>query len=146
MKLSELKPSKGARKSRKRVGCGTGSGHGGTSCRGHNGQNSRSGAGSRAWFEGGQMPLQRRLPKRGFNNPLKPAWQVVNVGDLETKELPEKITLSVLKEAGLIKKIKDPVKILGDGELTKVFEIEAHAFSKSAMEKIVNAGGKVGRI
>ena len=90
--------------------------------------------------------MQRRLPKRGFTSPLKPAWQVVNVGDLETKELPEKITPVVLKEAGLIKKTSDPVKILGDGELTKAFEIEAHAFSSSAMEKIVNDGGRAGRI
>jgi large subunit ribosomal protein L15 len=91
------------------------------------------------------MPLQRRLPKKGFNNPLKPAWQVVNVGDLERKDLPDKVTPSALKDAGLIRRLRDPVKILGDGELTKAFEVEAHAFSKSAADKIVAAGGKVGR-
>lgn len=146
MKLDELKPSKGAKKPRKRVGCGPGSGHGKTCCRGHKGQNSRSGAKSRSWFEGGQMPLQRRFPKKGFNNPLKAAWQTVNVGDLERTSLPEKITPAVLKEAGLIGRLSDPVKILGDGTLSRALEVEANAFSKSAEEKIAAAGGKAGRV
>lgn len=146
MKLDGLRPSKGAKKPRKRVGCGSGSGHGGTSCKGHKGQKARSGAKSRAWFEGGQTPLQRRLPKKGFNNPVKAAWQTVNVGDLERTSLPEKITPTVLKEAGLIRRLSDPVKILGGGALTRSLEVEANAFSKSAEEKIAAAGGKAGRV
>ena len=146
MKLDGLRPSKGAKKPRKRVGCGAGSGHGKTSCRGHKGQGSRSGAKSRSWFEGGQTPLQQRFRKKGFNNPLKAAWQTVNVGDLQRTSLPDKITPAVLKEAGLIRRPGDPVKILGGGTLTRSLEVEANDFSKSAEQAITAAGGKAGRI
>ncbi|MDZ7374067.1 MAG: 50S ribosomal protein L15 [candidate division KSB1 bacterium] len=143
MDLRDLKPAPGATKKRKRVGCGEGSGHGGTSCRGHKGARSRSGHKSRPWFEGGQMPLQRRVPKRGFTNIFKTEYQIVNVGDLNRLEGVEEVTPEVLKKSGLIKKLDQPVKILGDGELTKALHVLANAFSKSARAKIEAAGGRV---
>jgi large subunit ribosomal protein L15 len=142
MDLKDLKPAPGATKKRKRVGCGEGSGHGGTSCRGHKGARSRSGHKSRPWFEGGQMPLQRRVPKRGFTNIFKTEYQIVNVGDLERLEGVEEVTPEVLKKSGLIKKADQPVKILGEGQLTKALQVKANAFSKSAREKIEAAGGR----
>jgi len=142
MDLSDLKPAPGAKKKRKRVGCGEGSGHGGTSCRGHKGARSRSGHRNRPWFEGGQMPLQRRVPKRGFRNIFRVEYQVVNVGDLERLEGVEEVTPEVLRAKGLIKKADQPVKILGDGNLTKALHVVANAFSKSAREKIEAAGGR----
>ncbi len=142
MDLSDLKPAPGAKKKRKRVGCGEGSGHGGTSCRGHKGARSRSGHKNRPWFEGGQMPLQRRVPKRGFRNIFRVEYQVVNVGDLERLEGVEEVTPEVLRAKGLIKKADQPVKILGDGNLTKALHVVANAFSKSAREKIEAAGGR----
>jgi len=142
MDLKDLKPAPGATKERKRVGCGEGSGHGGTSCRGHKGARSRSGHKSRPWFEGGQMPLQRRVPKRGFTNIFKTEYQIVNVGDLERLEGVEEVTPEVLKKSGLIKKADQPVKILGEGQLTKALQVKANAFSKSAREKIEAAGGR----
>lgn len=140
MRLSDLAPSPGSRKKRKRVGRGPGSGHGKTACRGHKGQKARTGGGTRPGFEGGQMPLQRRVPKRGFTNIFQKQFSVVNVGDLnEITDTP--ITPEVLVEMGLIKNIAHPVKILGDGEITNPINVKAHAFSASAKEKIVNAKG-----
>ena len=141
MKLSDLAPEPGSRKPRKRIGRGPGSGHGKTSCRGHKGQNSRSGGGVKPGFEGGQMPLQRRLPKRGFTNIFQKKYSIVNVGSLE-KVSESVITPEVLLHEGLIKNTKDMVKILGNGEVTKAFTVKAHAFSASAKEKISKAKGK----
>ncbi len=144
--LSNLKYAKGSRKPRKRVGRGEGSGHGGTATRGMNGQKSRSGFKYRAWFEGGQMPLQRRVPKRGFNNHNRITYQVVNVADLQRLVDAKKITgdavnAAALYKAGAISKAAAPYKILGNGELKAKLNVEAHAFSKSAIEKIEAAGG-----
>jgi len=140
MNLSDLAPAPGSRKKRKRVGRGPGSGHGKTSCRGHKGQNSRSGGGVKPGFEGGQMPLQRRLPKRGFTNIFQKTFSIVNVSSLEKLEESE-ITPEVLIKEGLVRKIQDGVKILGNGELTKAITVKAHAFSASAKEKIEKAKG-----
>ncbi len=144
--LSNLKYAKGSRKPRKRIGRGEGSGHGGTATKGMNGQKSRSGFKYRAWFEGGQMPLQRRVPKRGFNNYNRLAYQVVNVSDLQrlvdAKKLTEDtVDAAALYKAGAISKAAAPYKILGNGELKAKLNVEAHAFSKSAIEKIEAAGG-----
>jgi len=141
--LSELKPAPGSKKNRKRVGRGTGSGHGKTATRGTKGQNSRSGGGVRPGFEGGQMPIQRRVPKRGFSNArYKTEYAVVNVADLERFEAGSVVNIATLREAGLVKAVKDGVKILGNGELSKSLTVQANAFSKSAEEKITAAGGK----
>jgi large subunit ribosomal protein L15 len=141
MDLAHLKYAAKSRKKKKRVGCGEGSGHGGTSTQGHKGQNARSGGGVRPWFEGGQMPLQRRLPKRGFHNLFRKEFQVVNLGDLERVEKEPQITPDVLFQNGLIRKKNEPVKILGSGELKKAIKVHAHAFSASAKERIEKAGG-----
>lgn len=142
--LSNLKYAKGSRKNKKRIARGEGSGHGGTSTRGMNGQMSRAGAKSKAWFEGGQMPLQRRIPKLGFTSPFKVQFQVVNLDLLEklaeSKKLAE-INLKTLMQFGLISTFKKPVKILGDGELKSKLKIQANAFSKTAIEKIQAVGG-----
>lgn len=140
MRLSDLAPAAGSRKKRKRVGRGPGSGHGKTSCRGHKGQNSRSGGGTKPGFEGGQMPLQRRIPKRGFTNIFQKQYSIVNVGALNdiTDTL---ITPEVLVEKGLIKNTKNAVKVLGVGEVTNPINVKAHAFSASAKEKIAGAKG-----
>jgi large subunit ribosomal protein L15 len=140
MNLSDLAPAPGSRKKRKRVGRGPGSGHGKTSCRGHKGQNSRSGGGVKPGFEGGQMPLQRRIPKRGFTNIFQKTFSIVNVSSLEKLEESE-ITPEVLIKEGLVRKIQDGVKILGNGELKKAVTVKAHAFSASAKEKIEKAKG-----
>ncbi len=142
MKLSDLTPYPGSRKKRKRVGRGPGSGHGKTSCRGHKGQNSRSGGGVKPGFEGGQMPLQRRLPKRGFTNIFQKQYAIVNIGTLENLSETD-ITPEVLVNEGVVKNIRDGIKILGQGELTKALNIKAHAFSESAKEKITKAQGSV---
>lgn len=142
MKLHELSPAKGAVKNRKRIGRGTGSGTGTTAGRGSNGQNSRSGGGVRPGFEGGQMPLFRRIPKRGFKNRNKVEWTIVNIETLNTFENGTEITPALLLETGIIKKTNDGVKILGNGELTKKLNIKANKFTKSALEKIEAAGGK----
>jgi large subunit ribosomal protein L15 len=123
------------------VGCGEGSGHGGTSTQGHKGQNARSGGGVRPWFEGGQMPLQRRLPKRGFHNLFRTSYQIVNVGDLQRVRKESTITPEILHQHGLINAKGALVKILGNGEVGKALQIHAHAFSASAKEKIEKAGG-----
>lgn len=140
MKLSDLAPYPGSRKKRKRVGRGPGSGHGKTSCRGHKGQNARSGGGVKPGFEGGQMPLQRRLPKRGFTNIFQKQYAIVNVGTLQNLSETD-ITPEVLVNEGVVKNVRDGIKILGQGELTKAINIKAHAFSESAKEKITKAQG-----
>ncbi|OGC77299.1 MAG: 50S ribosomal protein L15 [candidate division Zixibacteria bacterium RBG_16_50_21] len=142
MKLNQLSPPKGAVKKRKRIGRGSGSGHGGTSTKGHKGQQSRAGGGSHPWFEGGQMPLQRRLPKRGFRSLNKAEMQIVNLGSLVKLGSQENIAPLSLKNAGLIKYADRPVKVLGQGEVKSALSIQAHAFSKSALQKIQAAGGK----
>ena len=143
MKLEELKSPAGANKRVKRVGRGPGSGHGKTSTRGHKGQKSRSGGGVRLGFEGGQMPLQRRLPKRGFTNIFKKEYAIVNVRDLNMFDDDSEITPEVLQNAGLINSLKDKVKILGDGELEKKLTIRAHKISRQAEEKVTARGGRV---
>ncbi|MEE9524305.1 MAG: 50S ribosomal protein L15 [Thermodesulfovibrionales bacterium] len=143
MKIEDLRPSDGSKKKRKRVGRGPGSGHGKTSTRGHKGQKSRSGAKKRPGFEGGQMPLQRRLPKRGFKNyPFRLEFAIVNLRDIAKIETSDEITPDVLVEKGLIKKVLDGVKVLGNGELSRSVTVKAHAFSESAKKKIAAAGGK----
>lgn len=142
MKLHDLYPAEGANKKSKRVGRGIGSGHGKTSTRGHKGQNARSGGGVRPGFEGGQMPLYRRIPKRGFTNIFKKEISVVNVEDLNVFEENTKVTPELLIEKGIIKKVKDGVKVLGNGDLKVKIDVQANAFSKSAQEKIEALGGK----
>ena len=143
--LSNLKYAPGSRKKRKRIGRGEGSGHGGTATKGMNGQMSRSGANHKAWFEGGQMPLQRRIPKFGFTNIFKIYSQVVNVDLLEKNaaKLNGVVNPQSLKNAGLISSVKQPVKILGTGELKSVFHVEVNAISQSAKEKIEAVGGSI---
>jgi large subunit ribosomal protein L15 len=143
MDLGSLKSAPGSVRRRKRIGRGQGSGYGGTSGRGHKGQGSRAGAKKRPWFEGGQMPLQRRLPKRGFTNIFKKEYQIVNLKDLERVAGVKSVTPEVMYEVGLISKQNIPVKVLGEGELKKVMDVSAHAFSVSAKEKIEKVGGKV---
>jgi large subunit ribosomal protein L15 len=143
MKLHELSPSAGSTKKRKRIGRGTGSGSGTTAGRGMNGQNSRSGGGVRPGFEGGQMPLFRRIPKRGFSNHMfKKIWTTINVNDLNAFDADTVITPELLLESGLVKKVNYGLKVLGDGELTKSFTVKAHKFTQSAIKKIEAAGGK----
>jgi len=141
VELHDLKPPKGSKKNRKRVGRGSGSGMGKTSGRGHKGQRARSGSRKKIGFEGGQMPLHRRIPKFGFTNIFKKEYQVVNLAALNNLE-PGEITGETLKQAGLVKNTIIPIKILGKGEVAKAFTIKAAAFSKSAVAKIEAAGGK----
>ena len=142
MKLHELKPAKGAVKTPLRKGRGPASGLGKTSGRGHKGQRARSGSGVRPGFEGGQMPLIRRLPKRGFTNVFAKEYSLVNLKDLNRFEEGTVVTPELLQENGLVKKSSDNIKILGDGELTQKLTVQAHKFSKSAKEKIEALGGK----
>ncbi len=147
--IGNLHPAAGSRKKPKRVGRGVGSGHGRTATRGHKGHKSRSGFSQPPGFEGGQMPLHRRVPKRGFRNPLRIEYQEVNVGRLQ--ELVEHgklaagavVTPELLYQLGVVRKRHAPIKILGDGELTVPLEIHAHRFSTTAQQKIMSAGGKV---
>lgn len=143
MDLGSLKKAPGSTKNHKRVGRGEGSGTGCTAGRGHKGQHSRSGAKHRAWFEGGQMPIQRRLPKFGFHQYNKVVYQVVNVSELERIEKTGEVTPEVLRDNGLIKSLDVPVKILGNGEISKKVNVKVHAISKSAQEKIEKSGGGV---
>ncbi|MFH1776690.1 MAG: 50S ribosomal protein L15 [Candidatus Omnitrophota bacterium] len=143
MKLNEIRQPPGARKKRKRVGRGSGSGHGKTSCRGHKGQAARSGSKTRLGFEGGQMPLIRRIPKRGFTNKFKKEIQIVNIESLNVFENDSRVTFADLVEKNLIKKKSIPVKILGNGRLEKKLIICANKFSKQAAAKIEECGGKV---
>ena len=142
MRLHELKAAEGSTKAPKRRGRGTATGQGKTGGRGMNGQNSRSGGGVRLGFEGGQMPLYRRLPKRGFNNIFGTEYTTVNVKDLNRFEAGTEVTPELLAEAGMIKQVKDGVKILGDGELNVALTVKADKFTNSALEKIEAAGGK----
>ena len=143
MKLHELKPAKGATHAPKRLGRGIGSGTGKTAGKGHKGQNARSGGGVRPEFEGGQIPLARRMPKRGFTNIFKKEYVVLNVRDLERFENDAIVSYESLFEVGLIKTVKDGVKILGTGELTKALTVKVDKVSQAAADKIVAAGGKV---
>jgi len=142
MKLHDLAPAEGSAKKPKRVGRGIGSGRGKTSTRGHKGQNARSGGGVRPGFEGGQMPLYRRIPKRGFTNIFKKQFVAVNIDDLNKFAEGTKVTPELLIENGIIKKIKDGVKILGNGQLNVKLHVVANAFSETAKAKIEAAGGK----
>jgi len=140
--LSHLRPLPGSHKEKKRVGRGDGSGHGKTSCRGHKGQGARAGGGTRPGFEGGQMPLKRRVPKRGFRNPFKTGPAVINLSQLEVFNSGSEVTPQVLLEHGLIRGKDKAVKILGDGSLSKRLTVKAHGFSSKAKERIEALGGK----
>ena len=143
MRIEELQPAEGSRRGKKRVGRGVGSGHGKTSGKGHKGQKARSGGTKGAGFEGGQMPLQRRLPKRGFTNyPFSREYAIINLKDLSRIEDLNVITPEALYERGIVKDIKDGLKILGGGEITKSLTVKANAFSAAALKKIAGAGGK----
>ncbi|MCZ2259265.1 50S ribosomal protein L15 [Sporosarcina sp. G11-34] len=142
MKLHEMKPAEGSRKKRKRVGRGIGSGHGKTSGRGHDGQNARSGGGVRLGFEGGQIPLFQRLPKRGFTNINRKDYAVVNLDKLNVFEEGTEVTPELLLELGVVSNAKSGIKILGDGTLTKKLNVKANKFSASAKEAIEKAGGQ----
>ncbi len=142
MKLHELSPAEGSAKERKRIGRGHGSGQGKTAGKGHKGQNARSGGGVRPGFEGGQMPLARRIPKRGFNNIFGTTYAVINVSDLEKFVDGTTVDTEILKASGLVKKTCDGIKVLGNGEITKKITVKAAAFSQTAKEKIEKAGGK----
>lgn len=142
MRLNDLRPAPGATHKRKRVGRGIGSGMGKTSTKGHKGQKARSGATPRLGFEGGQTPLHRRLPQRaGFRNVNRKEYSVVNLDDLERFDAGTEVNPDILISSGVIKNLKDGVKILGNGELTKALSVRAHKFSKSAQEKLIAAGG-----
>ena len=145
--LSNLKYAEGSKKKRKRVGRGEGSGHGGQATRGMNGQRSRSGSKKRAWFEGGQMPLQRRIPKFGFTNIFKETYQIVNLNALQRvvdeKKIDKVLNSVELKNLGLISSTSKPVKILGKGEIKAKLDLEVNAVSQSAKEKIESAGGSI---
>ncbi|MDD5559889.1 50S ribosomal protein L15 [Candidatus Methylomirabilis sp.] len=143
MKLHELKPPAGANRRRKRVGRGTGSGHGKTSGRGEKGQKARSGAHIHPWFEGGQLPLHRRVPKRGFTNRFRKVYATVNLKDLERFEAGTKVTPGLLQERRLVKDLKAGLKVLAEGALSKPLSVAAHKFSKRSIEKILASGGKV---
>jgi large subunit ribosomal protein L15 len=142
MKLHELKPAEGSRHNKKRVGRGTGSGHGKTSGRGHDGQKSRSGGGVRLGFEGGQNPLARRLPKRGFTNPTRKEYAIINLDVLNNFEEGTVVTPELLKEKGYVKQVKDGVKVLGNKEINVALTIKANKFSQTAVSKIAAAGGR----
>jgi len=143
LKMNNLKPAAGSHRDTKRLGRGTGSGQGKTAGHGSNGDGSRSGAYQKFYFEGGQTPLTRRIPKVGFHSPFKKEFQIVNVGDLEEADLGGRdVTAEVLRELGLIHEAAKPVKMLGSGELTKALVFKVNAFSKTAKEKIEKAKGK----
>ena len=144
MDLSNLSPAIGSTKNRKRIGRGAGSGTGKTAGKGHKGQNARSGGGVKPGFEGGQMPLQRRLPKRGFTPLDKKVYALVNLRDLQSLfEAGAVVDMEALGKAGLVTKLKDGIKILADGDLDKALTVKAHKFSKAAQQKIEAAGGKI---
>ncbi len=143
MRLGELSPAVGSKKRKRRVGRGMASGNGKTSGKGHKGQNARSGGGVRPGFEGGQMPLHRRVPKRGFNNIFKKRYAIINVGDLEKFEDGAEVNILKLLEMGVVKKKHCGLKVLGNGTIEKKLKITAAKFSKMAIEKIESAGGKV---
>jgi len=142
MRIHDIKPAEGSRKGNKRVGRGIGSGHGKTSCKGHKGQKARSGGTVGLGFEGGQMPLQRRLPKRGFKNRFGIEYAIVNLDKINGLQGMDVITPELLLEKGIIKDLKDGLKILGDGSIGRPVTVRATSFSASAAEKIAAAGGK----
>lgn len=146
MQLNELKPALGASKDRKRIGRGTGSGHGKTATKGHKGQKARSGGSIKAGFEGGQMPLQRRLPKRGFTPLDRKIYSVVNLGQLDAFDAGSIVDPAAFVASGLVKKVESGIKVLAEGEITKALTIKAHKFSAAAREKIVAAGGSIEEI
>lgn len=144
MRLHDSQPRPGARKRKKRIGCGESSGHGKTSCKGHKGQMARAGRGIRPGFEGGQMPLFRRLPKKGFSNErFRDVYEVVNVGDLNAFDDGTVVNEAALREKGLVNRSCDAIKILGTGELSRKLTVEIKSLSASAREKIEKAGGSV---
>jgi large subunit ribosomal protein L15 len=143
MKLEELKPPEGSKKGKKRVGRGIGSGHGKTACRGAKGQNARSGGGAKPGFEGGQMPLQRRLPKRGFRHPFKKQFAILHVGDLNRFPKDTVVEPELLLQSGLLRKKGDAVKLLSDGELQHPLTVRVHQVSKAALKKVETALGRV---
>ena len=142
MKMHELAPAIGSTKESKRIGRGHGSGQGKTAGKGHKGQHARAGRGIRIGFEGGQMPLQRRVPKRGFNNIFAEEWVAINLSSLEVFEDGSVVDAAALASKGIIKKANLPVKVLGNGKLTKKLDVKLNAYSASAAEKIAAAGGK----
>jgi len=142
MKLNNLKPPQGAIKKKKRIGRGEGSGHGGTSTHGHKGQKARSGGKVSRGFEGGQMPMQRRLPKRGFKNPFRKEYAIVNLRDLARFPAGTVVDAAALEASGLVKKLQRGVKVLGEGSITHPLTVRAHHFSLAAKNKIEAAGGK----
>ncbi len=142
MKIEDIRPAEGSRKRNKRVGRGVGSGHGKTSCKGHKGQKARSGGTTGLGFEGGQMPLQRRLPKRGFKNRFGIEYAVINLDRINSLKDMDVVTPEVLLEKRIIKDLKDGLKVLGDGKIERPVTVKATAFSSSAAEKIAAAGGK----
>ena len=141
MDLNTLKPAIGSTKNRKRIGRGIGSGHGKTATKGHKGQKARSGGNVEPGFEGGQMPMQRRLPKRGFNPLSRKEYSLVNLGQMEVFDAGQSVDVEALLKSGLIGKVRDGVKILANGDLTKALNVKAHKFSAAAKAKIVAAGG-----
>ncbi len=146
MKIESLKPADGRRRKPKRVGRGIGSGHGKTSCKGHKGQKARSGGTKGPGFEGGQMPLQRRLPKRGFKSLDKIEYAIVNLKDINRIGESDVITPELLLEKGIVKDLKDGIKVLGEGEIRKPLTVKANAFSVSAKTKIEASGGRAEKI
>jgi large subunit ribosomal protein L15 len=141
MELNSLKPAIGSTKNRKRIGRGTGSGHGKTATKGHKGQKARSGGNVEPGFEGGQMPMQRRLPKRGFNPLSRKEYALVNLGQMDVFEAGQAVDVDALLKSGLVSKVRDGVKVLADGDLNKALNVKAHKFSAAAKAKIVAAGG-----
>jgi large subunit ribosomal protein L15 len=146
MELNNLKPAIGSTKDKKRIGRGPGSGHGKTATRGHKGQKARSGGSIKAGFEGGQMPMQRRLPKRGFTPLQRKEYAIVNLGQLDVLEVGTVVDMELLLKYGLISKVLDGVKVLAKGELTKSLSIKAHKFSTAAKDKIIALGGTIEEI
>ncbi|WP_243369569.1 50S ribosomal protein L15 [Geotalea sp. SG265] len=146
MELNSIKPAAGASKNRKRIGRGTGSGHGKTATKGHKGQKARSGGSVKAGFEGGQMPMHRRLPKRGFKSLSKKVYAVVNLSQLEAFEQGSCVDADAMQKSGLIKDVCDGIKVLATGELTKSLTIKANKFSAAAREKITSVGGTIEEI
>jgi large subunit ribosomal protein L15 len=146
MELNSIKPAVGASKNRKRIGRGPGSGHGKTATKGHKGQKARSGGSIKAGFEGGQMPMHRRLPKRGFTPLTRKDYAIVNLGQLDIFESASSVDAAALLKSGLISGVRDGIKVLATGELTKALTIKAHKFSAAAKEKILAAGGTVEEI
>ena len=146
MELNSVKPAIGSTKDKKRIGRGPGSGHGKTATKGHKGQKARSGGSIKAGFEGGQMPMQRRLPKRGFTPLQRKEYAIVNLGQLDVFESGTSVDMELLMKFGLLNKVRDGVKILAKGELTKSLSVKAHKFSTAAKDKIVSMGGTIEEI